>query len=228
MPVKSFELKADDNGSISGYFSTWTREPDAVGDVVAKGAFAESFAKIEAEGGSVPFLWNHQSEDLKAYIGTAYNFKEDDHGAYFEATFDATEEAQRARELAADGRLCKFSFAYDVVEQADVTLEDGRKANELRKLNLHEVSLVMYPANPDTSVIDVKSGRRNSAKDAKSLGEIAEAAKQIQSIVNSLLADEAETMGGESEDEAKNAEGQTVQAEFVEAYKTAKKRLLGV
>ena len=68
-----------------------------------------------------------------------------------------------------DGRLAKFSFAYDVLDQATVTLDDGREANELRKLNIHEVSLVLYPANPDTSVVSVKAGRRNSAKDAEKL-----------------------------------------------------------
>lgn len=224
--TKSFELKAE-NGSIKGYFSTWTREPDAVGDVVAKGAFTESFERINENGGTVPFLWNHQSESLDSYIGTAYGFGEDDHGAYFEASFDDTEMAQRARQLAMDGRLCKFSFAYDVKDQATVELEDGRKANELRKLELFEVSLVMYPANPDTSVIDVKSGRRNSAKDSEQLQEVANLAAQIQEIIGELRADDTDTTDGDSEGEA-NAKGQKEQAEFVAAYRKAKKRLLGV
>lgn len=226
--TKAFELKAE-NGSIKGYFSTWTREPDAYGDVIAKGAFANTFAEIEENGGAVPFLWNHDSGNLSSYIGTAFGFGEDDHGAYFEASFDDTEEAQRARKLALDGRLAKFSFAYDVLDEGQVELEDGRKANELRELKLYEVSLVMYPANPDTSVIDVKaaglsdavkSGRRNSAKDAEQLNQVALHASQIQEIIGELLADEAEATGGE--DSAKS------QAEFVDAYKQATKKLLGV
>ena len=39
--TKTFDIKADANGAIVGYASTWTREPDSYGDVVAKGAFAE-------------------------------------------------------------------------------------------------------------------------------------------------------------------------------------------
>ena len=58
------------------------------------------------------------------------------------------------------------------MESAEITLDDGRKANELRKLNLFEVSLVMYPANDDTSVVEVKSGRRNSAADEETLRQI--------------------------------------------------------
>lgn len=232
MLTKSFEVEVKaDNGYIEGYFSTFTREPDAVGDVVAKGAFLESFAKINANGGTIPFLWNHDSENLDSYIGIASNFGEDDHGAYFRASFDDTETAQRARQLAMDGRLCKFSFAYDVQESAPVMLDDGRKANELRKLDVHEVSLVMYPANRDTSVTEVKSeeksGRRNSAKDESELQRIAELSAQINEVVNGLLAVDEPTAVGEEERE-EDSEGAKSQAEFVGAYKSAVKTLLGV
>ena len=155
--TKTVDVKSEGNGSITGYAATFTREPDSYGDVVAKGAFAESIERIKAEGKAIPLLWNHDSGDLKSYIGTVTELAEDDHGLLFTATFDATERAQRARELASDGRLCKFSFAYNVLDQGTVTLEDGTEANELRKLDLFEVSLVMYPANPDTSVVEVKA-----------------------------------------------------------------------
>lgn len=180
--TKTFEVKAD-NGTITGYASTWIREPDSYGDIVAKGAFAESIEQIKAEGKVLPLLFNHSSDDIDAYIGTVTNLEEDDHGLKFDAVFDDTKEAQRARELAATGRLVKFSFAYDILDQGEVVLEDGRKANELRKLNIHEVSLVLYPANPDTSVVSVKSGRRNSAKDEDKL-------RQIIALAQDLLGDE--------------------------------------
>ena len=183
--TKTFDIKADANGAIVGYASTWTREPDSYGDVVAKGAFAECIGRLKEEGRNIPFLWNHDAMNLKAFIGTVTDLTEDDHGLKFEAVFDDTEEAQRARQLAHDGRLCKFSFAYDVLEAGEITLEDGRKANELRKLNIHEVSLVMYPANSDTSVVSVKSGRRNSKSDEDII-------KQIIALANQLLNDEVD------------------------------------
>ena len=204
--TKTFEVKAD-HGTISGYASTWTREPDSYGDIVAKGAFAENIAQIKEEGRVLPFLFNHKADDLSAYIGTVIELKEDDHGLYFEGTFDDTPEGQRARELALDGRLCKFSFAYDVLEAGEVTLEDGRKANELRKLNIHEVSLVMYPANPDTSVVSVKAGRRNRKSDEDII-------KQIISLANQLLTDEVDDIEEEpKESEAKSEEPDTVNDE---------------
>ena len=204
--TKTFEVKAD-HGTISGYASTWTREPDSYGDIVAKGAFSEHIAQIKEEGRVLPFLFNHKADDLRAYIGTVFELKEDDHGLYFEGTFDDTPEGQRARELALDGRLCKFSFAYDVLEAGEVTLEDGRKANELRKLKIHEVSLVMYPANQDTSVVSVKAGRRNRKSDEDII-------KQIISLANQLLTDESDDIEEEPGDsEAKSEEPDTANDE---------------
>ena len=181
--IKTMTVQIKSNGEIEGYASTWIREPDSYGDVVARGAFTEHIAELKAEGKVLPFLFAHNAFELKAFIGTVVELKEDDHGLYFRAVFDDTEEAQHARKLCADGRLCKFSFAYDVIDQAQIELEDGRKANELRKLRIHEVSLVMYPANPDTSVLSVKSGRRNSAKDTKI---IKEAISLLQELLGEL------------------------------------------
>lgn len=212
--IKTIEVKAD-NGMISGYAATWIREPDSYGDVIAKGAFVECIERLKSEGRKIPFLFNHDSYNLGSYIGTVEDLGEDDHGLKFAATFDDTQEAQRARELALDGRLCKFSFAYDVLEAGDITLEDGRSAYELRKLNIHEVSLVMYPANPDTGIIDVKSagekaGRRNSKADAEALHEALEHLGSAQNIINSLLADEE---GTDDDQNAKSEERDTVNDE---------------
>ena len=219
---KTFDIKAE-NGTITGYASTWTREPDSYGDVVAKGAFTESIENITAAGKVLPLLYNHDNEELKNFIGTITSLEEDDHGLKFEATFDATPEAQRARELAMDGRLAKFSFAYDVLDKAEVTLEDGRTANELRKLNIHEVSLVLYPANPDTSVVSVKSaeeksGRRNSAKDAEDLRK---AITLIQGVLGELddTAEDEEAKAKSEEPGTANDEEQERMSRLLETSK---------
>ena len=156
------------NGYIEGYASTWTRIPDAYGDIVAKGAFTKSLAKFEETGRSIPFLWSHEMGELKSYIGTC-KADEDDTGLHFIATFDDTEEAQRVRQLYKDGTMSKFSFAYDTLDSATVTLEDGTKANELRELDIFEISAVLVPANSSAEVVDVKSGKRNSKRDEQTL-----------------------------------------------------------
>lgn len=198
---KDFEVQYKDagTGSIEGYASTWIRKPDSYGDVVAKGAFAKTLKERWNGGGGIPFLWAHQMDNLKSFIGTA-DADEDDHGLHFVATFDDTEEAQKVRQLYKDGRLRKFSFAYDVKDAGTVTLEDGTKANELRELDLYEISAVTVPANDDAGVVDVKSGRRNSKADE---GKIRQAIELLQDVLGEL--NEEEPTEGEDKPEANAA-----------------------
>jgi hypothetical protein len=101
-------------------------EPDAVAmENLQRNLFPKSMLGSPVAG-SEKSLAPMTPGDLKSYIGTVTGLAEDEHGLLFTATFDSTPEAQRARELAMDGRLCKFSFAYDVIDQMEVELEDGR------------------------------------------------------------------------------------------------------
>lgn len=211
MIFKDFKVEYKDagNGSLEGYASTWIREPDSYGDIVKAGAFTETLETRWKGGKGIPLLWAHQMDVLDSFIGTA-DAEEDDKGLHFVAQFDGTEEAQRVRELYKDGRLSKFSFAYDIKEQGPVTLEDGRKANELRKLDLFEISCVCVPANDDAGVVEVKdgiveitesvteskAGRRNSAKDAEKIS-------QIISLAQSLLDEANEEVNDPEEDDVK-------------------------
>lgn len=217
MPMtKRIDAKAtvDSNGQITGYAATFTREPDWANDVIAKGAFADWLNHVHEDGVTVPMLYNHD-QSLDSFIGRVTDIREDDHGLLFTAEFDGTEQAQRARELAMDGRLAKFSFAYMILDQGPVTLEDGRKANELRKLSVDEVSIVLSPCNPDTSVVEiksdpapeVKSGRRNSKADEDELRRVLDMANQIETIVQSLIGDEQDEPEPEPEDKPEEPEG---------------------
>lgn len=200
MNYKEFKVKYKDEGtgSIEGYASTWIREPDSYGDIVKEGAFTRTLAEKWNGGKGIPFLWSHKMDELNAFIGKA-DAEEDEKGLHFVAAFDDTPEAQRVRDLYKDGRLSKFSFAYEVKDAGTVELEDGTKANELRDLDLFEISAVCVPANDDAGVVDVKTsepetkaGRRNSAKDADA---IREAIALLQGVLGELdnTDDEAET-----------------------------------
>ena len=149
--------KSSEYGSICGYASTWIRKADAAGDVVKRGAFHKSIEQIEREGRVIPFLFNHKHDDLNLFIGRVTHLEEDENGLLFWADFDNTADAQRARELVKDGRITGFSFAYNILDQGKVTLPDGSRANELRELEILEISLTMYPANRDTSVVTIKT-----------------------------------------------------------------------
>lgn len=194
----------NNNGYIEGYASTWHKVPDAYGDIVAKGAFANSLARYEETGRSIPFLWSHEMGTLKSYIGTC-KADEDEVGLHFIATFDDTEEAQRVRQLYKDGRMSKFSFAYDTLDSATVTLEDGTKANELRELDIFEISAVLVPANSFAEVIDVKSGRRNSTKDEKAI-------RDAIALLESLLEEVVDNNADPEDNNTDNAKGSAPEA----------------
>lgn len=186
---KSFDIKANETGTISGYFSTYDREPDSYGDVIAKGAFDKTIKARKDSGHPFPLCWNH---DLDQIIGSVEpdNIKETDKGPLMTASFFDTLLAQEKREIVKSGVVYQFSFAYDIIDQAEVTLEDGRKANELREIDLFEISIVPIPANQNAVMTEVKAvnpeieaakaemvevlekaGKRNSKKDADAIRE---------------------------------------------------------
>ena len=85
--------------------------------------------------------------------------------------------------------------------EGGVELEDGSKANELRRLKVYEFSFVPIGANQDTSIVAVKSavdalgswpgfkaGRTLSAKNESALRE---ARDSIDSVLASLADDES-------------------------------------
>ena len=193
---KSFAVKADgisaDGGTITGYASTWDREPDSYGDVVAKGAFVDTLREWEQRDAHIPFLYGHRLDDPKYNIGWC-EAEEDERGLKFTAHLDAdSEKAQYVRKLYKEGRIYQFSFAFDVLDAAEVELEDGTKANELRKLDLYEISAVQIPANAHAEVVEVKAGRRNSKKDEDQLRAILEQLDAIRSTITDLIGEEDE------------------------------------
>jgi len=242
--IKS-ELK-EDGGTVKGYASTFDRDPDAYGDVVAVGAFAKSLERwksLNEQGKYIPLLWGHDTNDPQSNIGRVVDAYEDERGLFIEAEFDAdNEKAQYVRKLVQEGRVYQFSFAFEIIDQGATTLENGVKANELRELEIFEVSLVQIPANQHATVeeikavdaaelmkqaaAEIKAGRRNSAKDADELRSIADLASQIQSVVNGLLADDESDETDEVTDGESNDEGQKSQAEFVDAYRNAIKAMI--
>ena len=224
-------------GTVEGYAATFDRIPDAYGDVIKEGAFADSLKAWEQNGKPIPLLYGHSTEDPAYNIGKVVEAHEDGKGLYVVAQFDEeNEKAQYVRKLVKEGRLWQFSFAYEVLDGAVIELEDGTEAYELRKMNLFEVSLVQIPANQRAVVTGVKeapaeaveakdapepiseneaapemkSGRRNSKADADELRRIREMAYSIATTVDGLLADEQEDT---EPDEAKAEEPSGANAE---------------
>ena len=123
---------------IEGYASLWG-VADLNGDVVARGAFAESLAQSGA--GSVRMLSQH---DSRTVIGIWHEIREDERGLWVRGrSEDWSAEARLARALARAGALDGLSIGYRTAR--------ARREGRLRVLSqvaLWEVSLVTFPMLP--------------------------------------------------------------------------------
>lgn len=178
-------------GEFLVYPSTFTREPDAYGDVVAKGAFERTIKEWADSGNVLPGLFGHRMDDPDFFVAGAIEMGEDDHGWWVKGEFDMdSPKGAHVYRLVKGRRLSQLSFAYDVREDGVVEVAEGQKANELRDLKVYEFSFVPVGANQDTSVVAVKgiidglkAGRTISSKNEKSLRE---ARDSIDSVLSSL------------------------------------------
>lgn len=188
MQIKSTQVQVKagpDEGLAEGEFivypSTFTRTPDSYGDVVAKGAFLEDIEAWKASGNVLPGLYGHRLDDPDYFVAGAIDQGEDEHGWWVKGEFDLeSPKGAQVYRLVKGKRLSQLSFAFDVLDEGSVELEDGTKANELRKLKVYEFSFVPVGANQDTSVVAVKA-LADATADAVKAGRVL-ASKHIDSL----------------------------------------------
>lgn len=186
--TKSAEVRAEvdeKEGFIIAYASTFDREPDSYGDIVAKGAFADSLKNWEQRTDSIPVLFGHRTDDPLMNIGVVTDAKEDERGLRVEIQLDLdNERGAYTYKLLKEGRISKLSFAFSVLDSAEVELENGIIANELRKMDIYEVSIVPIPANQHTEVIEVRAAE--SELKAKPTQEVDERSNEVQSLLKRI------------------------------------------
>jgi HK97 family phage prohead protease len=134
-------LKGRENGGvlvIQGYASLWG-VADLNGDVVARGAFAESLARTGV--GGVRMLHQHEA---RAVVGVWDRMVEDERGLWVEGrVHDWSPEARYAAALARAGAMDGLSIGF----KAGRARRDGR-LRVLVEVALWEVSLVTFPMLP--------------------------------------------------------------------------------
>ena len=124
---------------IEGYASLWG-VADLNGDVVARGAFADSLARSRAAG--VKMLHQHEG---RAPVGVWDEALEDERGLFVRGRImDWSAEARFARALARAGALDGLSIGF----RAARARRDGR-LRVLTEVDLWEVSLVVFPMAPN-------------------------------------------------------------------------------
>lgn len=174
-PLLDVKAGPDDGlaeGEFIVYPSTFIRKADSYGDVVKPGAFADWIARWKASGLTLPGLFGHRMDDPDFYVAGATDMGEDDHGWWVRGAFDLdSPKGPQVYRLVKGKRLNQLSFAYDTLEEGLVTLEDGTKANELRKLDVFEFSFVPLGANQNTSVVAVKQAVDLLVKEGRVLAQ---------------------------------------------------------
>jgi len=130
---------------VEGYASLFGRV-DQGGDIVQKGAYADSLKRLGVRGGRVKMLWQH---DPGQPIGIWDEVREDATGLWVKGRI--LTEVERGREVAAlvqAGAIDGLSIGYRTVRAE----RDGKGKRLLSELELWEVSLVTFPMLPEARV----------------------------------------------------------------------------
>lgn len=144
-----------DSGEFSGYGSIFGNT-DSYGDVVNKGAFDASLKSWSKKSRLPALLWQHQMDEP---IGIYTRMEEDEKGLYVEGKLLINEDplAKRAHAHLKAGSLSGMSIGF-VTTDEDYDVDTG--INNIKAVNLWEVSLVTFPANDDARISAVKSAIR--------------------------------------------------------------------
>jgi HK97 family phage prohead protease len=139
------EVAVTDGTVIAGYASLFGAT-DQGGDVVEKGAYAASLKRLEAKGGRVKMLWQH---DPAEPIGVWDEVREDARGLFVKGRI--LTDVARGREAAAligAGAIDGLSIGYRTIKAS----KDAGGLRRLAELELWEVSLVTFPMLPEARV----------------------------------------------------------------------------
>jgi len=155
----TFEVKSlDEGGHFEGYASVFGVQ-DYDGDVIVKGAFRKSIDKYRAKSRMPKMLWQHDMRDI---CGKWQEMHEDERGLYVKGSLILdTQRGREAYALMKAGVLDGMSIGFNVVEAGP---SDQRSHGRvIEEVDLWEVSLVTWGANPDALVTNVKA--RKSIRD---------------------------------------------------------------
>ncbi len=189
----SLEIKQEDLNEekkiFIAYASTFGNK-DFDGDVILKGAFLSSIKKFKDSKGKVPKLaFQHDTSRLP---GKILDLKEDDLGLLMEAQFIDTQEGRDRLVEVKEGVITDVSIGFNILDS-----EQGEKLPRptffgrtheriIKEVELFEVSLVSFPANPKAEIISMKSReekKRYLENFLRSLGAGREKAKTVCSDV---------------------------------------------
>jgi len=131
-------VTVESDGAIKGYASLFG-VADQGGDVVQKGAYAASLARLRAQGGGVKMLWQH---DAAQPIGLWQDVHEDARGLFVKGRIlGDVQKGAEAMALIGAGAIDGLSIGYRTLRAE----KNAKGQRLLHELELWEVSLVTFP-----------------------------------------------------------------------------------
>lgn len=156
-----FSIKAtdDDARTFTGLASTW--DLDLGGDLIKRGAFKGTLAAWQKSGRILPLLDSHNAYgSVENVVGKMLEAKETQDGLL--ATFQLLEDDRKADAVyrrIKDGYVDGLSIGYRAKTVSEPDEADRKQGvwRIIKELELMEVSVVLWPMNPDARIDQVKS-----------------------------------------------------------------------
>ncbi|WP_010297165.1 HK97 family phage prohead protease [Candidatus Odyssella thessalonicensis] len=153
-----FSIKShQEDGFFCGYASVF-EVTDHHQEIVARRAFQQSLNKWRGKGRLPKMLWQH---DQRRPIGVWDEIYEDEHGLFVKGRLLLDLAAGReAYSLLKAGVIDSLSIGFKPVRAIK---DPKRNARVLEEVDLLEISLVTFAANPDAKITTVKEFVENDA-----------------------------------------------------------------
>ena len=159
LELKFSGSNAADIGTFSGYGSVYSVIDDG-GDLIAPGAFADSLARLKAQGRGVPMYMQHGAAlgaDPRP-VGVWTKIEEDANGLRVEGKLVGldTETGRYNYALVKEGAMSGLSIGYSGVK-ADYGKKPGDPRRTIKAATLREISIVDQPMNAHARLSGLKS-----------------------------------------------------------------------
>lgn len=136
---------------IEGYFALYEQEtelwPNSY-EIITKGAFDDTLTN------DIRALWNHNSQYvLGRNKNTSLTLQTDEKGLFAVIKLPATQYAEDLYTLVQRGDIDQASFGFNIVDETLEELANGGYRWRVNKIDLHEISVVTFPAYENTTVL---------------------------------------------------------------------------
>jgi uncharacterized protein len=135
---------------IEGYFALYENETElfpGTYEIITKGAFDKTL------GNDIRALWNHNTQYvLGRNTSGSLKIEADDKGLFAVIRLPKTQYAHDLYELVQRGDVDQCSFGFNILDEDIEELASDGFRFRINEVDLHEISVVTFPAYENTSV----------------------------------------------------------------------------